>query len=189
MQSEITTNRITEFLSLYDCSIETMKKAGRLLLEMLIDDPQACEKIKAASGGRCTDATLHLFVRIGQGTLMPELLTASCPAYKRLRSLPSAVQKDLLATGTAPLLLNSAVTSLIRIRLTDMNPAQVKQCFDRVGLRNNDEQRAWLLQNEGAPPATREDGKPYRITKDAVHFTPCKLSVRQLAAILAEATP
>lgn len=182
------TEQITEFLKLYDLSVDTMKKAGRLLVEMMVADPDACEKIKAASGGRCTDATLHLFVRIGQGTLMPELLTSNCPAYRALRKMPATVQAKLIQDGMAPMLLTADAESLVRIPLTEMSAHQVSQCFNRVGVRPTDEQQAWLRRNI-APTKTMPDEKPYRITKTGiVHFSDCTLSLRQIAAILAEAS-
>jgi hypothetical protein len=185
---QITNPKINEFLSLYSISKETMQKAGNLLVEMILEDEDVCEKIKKASAGKITDATLHLFIKIGQGHLLPELVTANCPAYKVLRKMPVLIQRQLINKGAVPMLIEESSKDFINVELTELSKKQVDQVFARTTLRSIDEQAAYLRRSRSIKEIEVPD-TPYVLYKDRIEFKAgCSLTIRQLAQLVAEST-
>jgi hypothetical protein len=179
-----TTDSIESFISLATQGVESLVKAGEMLVRILEEDPSAAEVIREKAP-HITEGMLSLFVRIGQHSLRPELLFNSCPAYKRLRYLPMPVQDAMLKNGRVALLGPGG--DILQVRITDLTPRQTAQVFSNTGIRSKDEQSAYLRHCSFSAPVPPEIEQPFTTSKGrCVINTPCILTRRDILRILNE---
>ena len=85
-------DKTQQFIDLYKQGMKAWEDAGRIIVEILDDDPHAADEIGRQCPG-ITPAIIHVFERIGRGLLIPSLAVDSSPGASRLRELPISSQK------------------------------------------------------------------------------------------------
>lgn len=166
---------------------EYMEEAARLLCKMVDEDDGILAKIREKEP-RLTEAFLTSLIRVGEGSMRKELLLNSCPAYRRLRSLPYTSQAAILDSGAIEVVVDIESGDALRVSVVDLTPDQVKQVFSVDGKRSKDEQRAFLRRATSPSPKINAEPPAYFVKKDVVYVTraPLQFSKAELLNLLAE---
>jgi hypothetical protein len=128
--------------------IEAWQQAGRIIADLVDQDPEAIEKICEVSP-HLSAGILRSLERIGRSELLPELLLKSGPAYAKLRELPISYQRKYMSEPI-PLLINTdSGPDTLSVSIENLTPKQAKQVFSRTGVRDLAAQRACPLRYRG----------------------------------------
>lgn len=181
-------------LKLLDTATQNIAEAGGLFAK--INERQWLELLEEAPPPM--RRTLCYVRAVGEGTMIPQLATASGLAIQKLRSLPLADQRrlwdepvELFAPGRV-----GRAAKYMRFA-TEMDSAEIKRSFEKVGrnewtLRSYDEQRLYeaemaKIQTAAAPAGVDRPGK-WAVRNGKVYlattFVDKGLTRRQLEAIL-----
>ena len=186
-QTDITTDKITQFQNLCQQGMDAWAKAGKIIVEMVDDDPNAYEKIieKVPS---MTPEILGNFERIGRGLLYAPLAMDSSPGGERLKLLPLSLQR-LHESKPVEVCVRRDDRSYdtIMVLPRNMTKKQAKQVFSRDRIRTLGEQRAILAEEESkcvAPRLSGKDSSPWRVRGGRCEFVAgASLSLGELLAI------
>jgi hypothetical protein len=137
-----------------------------------------------------TEDILTRFEQLGRKQLIPRLLVADYPAARHLVRLPYSEQKRAVEKSIDLLLFDGKDTSVLKVSVENLTPAQCRQVFDGDEVRSTGAQRAWL-EDKRATQEIRDvlssPGALYQVRGKRVVFKrPCELSAGQLAQIIAE---
>lgn len=129
---------IAEFKHHVELGTASWALAGKAIAKVFEIDPGAMPTILVAT--KMAPATIKLFVRIGKGTLLPQLF----PAPKRVRDLPVADQKRV-AAGTLPcVVLRNGEPDVRRVDVMSATPDVLDVMIGPSGLRSQEEQLVFL---------------------------------------------
>jgi hypothetical protein len=189
MQSKIQKPLITEFIALITQGIECWNKAGEIIVQLLDEHDMTISEI-AETSEFLTEDILTRFEQLGRKQLIPRLLVADYPAARHLVRLPYSEQKRAVETSIDLLLFDGKDTSVLKVSVENLTPAQCRQVFDGDQVRSTGAQRAWL-EDKRATQEIRDvlssPGALYQVRGKRVVFKrPCELSAGQLAQIIAE---
>lgn len=188
---EITNSKITEFISFYQGGMEAWMSAGKLLVELVDEDPNAYDKILERAP-MLTPDVLGVFERIGRGVLYPPLAMDASPGGARLKLLPVSIQKKHESAPVEVVIRTSTGSyDTLMILPKNMTRAQSKLAFARDHVRSTGEQRAILADEEtkSAPITMRKGESPWRIRNGRCEFVAgATLSAGELATILTQIT-
>lgn len=162
MKTDQLTNGCEELKSLFLQGIESLKKAGDKLVEML--EAGADLPSIADNTGLPADVLAQL-ERIGRNQLNPSLLLANYPAAVALQRLSVSEQNRLLANPVEVLLLKNGVADTLLVEAKNMTREQVTQVFAKGHVRALPEQRAWLESRATVTPEVKVSTPPYTITR------------------------
>jgi hypothetical protein len=162
-------------------SAELFMAAAQALVVLISAQPTARKELEEAG---VSPFLLNNLIRLSAGQIHPKLLTASGRPAMKLKTLPLAIQTEVVERGVEVLSPNK--TDHRVISLADMTPEQAKQAFDRSGIRSLAAQRTWIEATEVRLPRT-EPVQNYRVSKTCVSVIgPCQLSKQELHMILME---
>lgn len=132
-------NLIAEFKHHVELGTAAWLRAGQAVAKVLALDPEAMPRIIVTT--KMAPSTVKLFLRIGNGTLLPQLL----PAPKRVRALPLADQKRV-ASGTLPCVVLRAdgEADVRRVDVMSATPDVLDVMIGPSGLRTETEQLVFL---------------------------------------------
>jgi hypothetical protein len=189
MQIENKNRKITEFVALVTQGIECWNKAGEIVVQLLDEQELTISEI-AQTSEFLTEDIVTRFEQLGRKQLVPSLLVADYPAAKHLVRLPYSEQKRVVETSVDLLLCNGKETSVLKVSVENLTPAQCRQVFDGDQVRSTGAQRAWL-EDKRATQEIRDvlssPGALYQVRGKRVVFKrPCEMSAGQLAQIIAE---
>jgi len=189
----IITKKTNRFLKHVRDGIEEWTKAGKLLVDLVDENPNAYDDILEAADGQITRAHLAKFEAIGRGGLEPRLLLNGSVGYAKLQNVPLSEQQKALRDGVKLYEPTSDGNITHRIvRPEDLNPFEASQVFAPGGsIRTPEEQASYLRKRESrknadAAPATKA-GPSYRIIKGKLVVTnACTLTPTEVSSILQE---
>jgi hypothetical protein len=189
MQNKIQKPLITEFIALITQGIECWNKAGEIIVQLLDEHEMTISEI-AETSEFLTEDILTRFEQLGRKQLIPRLLVADYPAARHLVRLPYSEQKRAVETSIDLLLFDGKETSVLKVSVENLTPAQCRQVFDGDQVRSTGAQRAWL-EDKRATQEIRDvlssPGALYQVRGKRVVFKrPCEMSAGQLAQIIAE---
>ena len=189
MQIENKNRKITEFVALVTQGIECWNKAGEIVVQLLDEQELTISEI-AQTSEFLTEDIVTRFEQLGRKQLVPSLLVADYPAAKHLVRLPYSEQKRVVETSVDLLVCNGKETSVLKVSVENLTPAQCRQVFDGDQVRSTGAQRAWL-EDKRATQEIRDvlssPGALYQVRGKRVVFKrPCEMSAGQLAQIIAE---
>jgi hypothetical protein len=189
MQNKIQKPLITEFIALITQGIECWNKAGEIIVQLLDEHDMTISEI-AETSEFLTEDILTRFEQLGRKQLIPRLLVADYPAARHLVRLPYSEQKRAVETSIDLLLFDGKETSVLKVSVENLTPAQCRQVFDGDQVRSTGAQRAWLEDKRATQEirdALESPGALYQVRGKRVVFKrPCELSAGQLAQIIAE---
>lgn len=189
MQNKIQKPLITEFIALITQGIECWNKAGEIIVQLLDEHDMTISEI-AETSEFLTEDILTRFEQLGRKQLIPRLLVADYPAARYLVRLPYSEQKRSVETSIDLLLFDGKDTSVLKVSVENLTPAQCRQVFDGDQVRSTGAQRAWLEDKRSSQEirdALESPGALYQVRGKRVVFKrPCELSAGQLAQIIAE---
>ena len=189
MQNKIQKPLITEFIALITQGIECWNKAGEIIVQLLDEHDMTISEI-AETSEFLTEDILTRFEQLGRKQLIPRLLVADYPAARHLVRLPYSEQKRAVETSIDLLLFDGKETSVLKVSVENLTPAQCRQVFDGDQVRSTGAQRAWLEDKRSSQEirdALESPGALYQVRGKRVVFKrPCELSAGQLAQIIAE---
>lgn len=145
---------------------ERLREAAGMLARLAASDPDIVEKIRNLQP-EIPRAFLVNLLRVGEGSLHPQLFMASGAAYNRLRALPRTVQDQVLREGAIDVAMGD---DAMRVPLAELKPEQISQAFGPSGLRSVDEQRAFVKRRtmSDSRPVSRSEAFPWIVKKDRV---------------------
>jgi hypothetical protein len=189
MQIENKNRKITEFVALITQGIECWNKAGEIVVQLLDEQELTISEI-AQTSEFLTEDIVTRFEQLGRKQLVPSLLVADYPAAKHLVRLPYSEQKRVVETSVDLLVCNGKETSVLKVSVENLTPAQCRQVFDGDQVRSTGAQRAWLEDKRSSQEirdVLSSPGALYQVRGKRVVFKrPCELSAGQLAQIIAE---
>lgn len=137
-------NLIGSFAELVQQGIDAWERAGKLLVEMINQDPGIRSKIIE----RCphlSEAILSRFEAIGRRVLHPKTLLNSSPGMVRLRDLPYDEQDQYLTEPVSVVVaLPSGKTDVQKIMISALTRSQALQVIGKDGIRSLADQRKFL---------------------------------------------
>lgn len=139
-----TNDSLDSFVALLTRGAEALHAAGQMLLRLVKSGQTSPEEIIGRYPGKFTPAFLDGLLRIGEGSLRPELVLNPCPAYATLARLSADAQNRALEKPVVDVVVDAETGNVLKQPLTSMAPATVKQVIGHTGIRSRDEQRAWL---------------------------------------------
>lgn len=171
------------FAALVQKGIDAWTEAGRLLVRMIEENPNAKNVIIEF----CPDVTeeiLSRFEAIGRNQLHPKTLLNNSPGMRRLRQLPYSDQARFLSEPVPVLVKTATGIDTLQVAVKNLTPEQALQVFTPDGVRGLDAQRAWVESRTSRKHAT---SAPYQIKGHKVHFNAdCEMTARELAQVLAQ---
>ncbi len=175
-------NSIEEFGNLVQAGMDAWTKAGKMLVEMLEDDPNIRARIIEEIPMMTLDA-LARFEQIGRGVLHPRLMVANNQGLARLRSLPYAEQVRCL---NEPIAVLTPSGDELMVRAENMSAAQIRQVFTKDGCRDLGAQKNWIESRKN-PLHRKSEKADYKVSGNKVtFFADTQLTRKQLAHILEE---
>jgi hypothetical protein len=189
MKKTIQKPLITEFVALITQGIECWNKAGEIVVQLLDEHGMTISDI-AETSDFLTEDTVTRFEQLGRKQLIPRLLVADYPASRHLMRLPYSEQKRAIETSVDMLVCEGKETSVLKVSVENLTPAQCRQVFDGDQIRSIGAQRAWLEDKRGAQEIKEALEQPtsiYQVRgKRIIIRRPCELTSGQLAQMIAE---
>lgn len=189
MKKTIQKPLITEFVALITQGIECWNKAGEIVVQLLDEHGMTISDI-AETSDFLTEDTVTRFEQLGRKQLIPRLLVADYPAARHLVRLPYSEQKRAIETSVDMLVCEGKETSVLKVSVENLTPAQCRQVFDGDQIRSIGAQRAWLEDKRGAQEIKEALEQPtsiYQVRgKRIIIRRPCELTSGQLAQMIAE---
>lgn len=183
------TDRISQFKALCQQGIDAWIEAGKIIVELVEDDPQVFDKIIEADP-RMDAGILGRFEAMGRGVLHPHLLLNDSPGYTKLAQMPFSVQERYVEDHMELIVDTATGTDVLRVAVKDMTPAQARQAFARDRVRTPGEQKAWLVdQRSKKARPVGPNINPWVIKGGRVEFQAgATLSAGELATIITQIT-
>lgn len=188
MQLEPTKSNYLAFYEALQRGKDALVEAGRILVAILEEDPNAKERI-LEDNPEVTSDLLDTFERIGRGQLYHKLCLLETPGVRALRRCAYSDQVKYSEAPIPMLLLQARdETDHLQVSVYALNSEQTRQVFGRNRVRTLAEQRAYLEACRAKPqPLARRE--PYTLAKGRVTFhEPVTLTASDLARLLAEIT-
>lgn len=193
MKNTLTTNelnaKIDQFITLIQRGVDAWVEAGKILVEMVEDDPMVFDAI-IRKAPHINAGVLGKFEQMGRGILHPNLLLSFTPGHEKLAKLPLSMQTRYLEEPIPLLVETENGTDVLLVKAKDMTAEQARQVFASNRLRTEGEQKAWLIDRRS------KEAKPvggnvsaWRIKGGRVEFTAgATLSAGELATIITQLT-
>lgn len=186
MQLATADKKLESFYAAIQRGKEALEEAGRILVELIDENPAVKDQIMAENP-EITEDVLETFERIGRKQLYYRLCLIEAPGIRALKRCPYSEQVKYM-TDPLPLLLVNGKdsTDSLSMPVHALAPEQVRQVFGAHRVRNLGEQRAWLEAQRGKPRPV-ETGKPYTLAKGRITFHEAvTLTASDMARLLAE---
>jgi hypothetical protein len=168
--SELTVmdEKIDKFGGLIQCIGSSLVSAGKLLVEIIEEDPTAKRRIQAKYP-EISASMLNQLEAVGRGQLHPKLALTGSAGYMRLRGLPMSDQERYLEESVELLVEAGEDYDVLLVKVSDLTPKQAAQVFAPDHVRAQGAQRAYLEdQKQKATLAHRceELPEPYKVHRD-----------------------
>lgn len=191
MKITTTDSNVTEFRNLIIEGVEAWVKAGDILVDLLDNHGLTYEQIADKCDGITPDI-IKRFEQIGRRQIYPRLLVNTSAGARKLMSMPYS-QQVKYASEPLPLLIrkeNSYDEMLVKVQ--DLTNEQIRQVFQKDGIRDLGAQRAYLEDIERSSREVEvvdlsEWDQPWIVKNGRVTFRkPCAMGRKELLSILSE---
>jgi hypothetical protein len=179
--------RIDRFIDLVFKGVEAWMEAGKIVCEILDEDPEALDRIVA----QCPNISPEMVIRfeqIGRKQIHPQLLLSDAPGVRHLRRQPFQLQEKHAKEPVEMLVKTDKGWETLQVDVRNLTARQAEQVFGKEGIRSAAAQRVYLEDQNArhhAPPV--KANLPYRVVgREIVVMEPCRLSAREVAQILAD---
>jgi len=142
-KNEVIESKIEQFGGMIRAIGENLLEAGKLLVEMLKDDPEAKAKIQRKFP-EISVSMLNQLEAVGRGQMHPRLALAAGPGHVKMRGLPYSDQERYLEEPVPLLVDNHGAYDTLLVKVHELTPDQARQVFAADHLRSAGEQRAYL---------------------------------------------
>ena len=180
--------KIQEFIATFNGSIEGMKLAGEILVELVESNPHVYDYIS----NQCPTMTagmLQTLERVGRGQVLPTLAMDSSPGGMRLKGLPLSAQKRYETEPVPMVVETDDGTDVLLVHAKNMTPKQARQAFTNGRLRTEGEQRAKLIEDRSnAAKPVDAVAQPWRISRGKLEVKGVLFTAGDLASILTQLT-
>lgn len=179
--------KISRFSELVFGGMEMWMEAGKLVCEMLEENPDAIDLITE----KCPNISPELVIRfeqIGRKQIHPQLLLSDAPGVQKLRKLPYQLQERFLVEPIEMLAKTENGWETLRVDIRNLSPRQAEQVFGKEGIRTAAAQRVFIEDRAAKSVAPMTTANlPYRIVgRKLVVVEPCTFTAREMAQMLAE---
>lgn len=180
--------KIEEFIAAYVSGMEAWKKAGKLIVELVEDDPHVFDYI-AQKCPSLTQGVLETFEKIGRGMLLPALAMDSSPGGRMLKNCPLSLQMRYEREPVPLIVETNDGTDVLLVKPRDMTRDQARQVFATGRIRSEGEQKAWLVDNRARKYVPNNPPAPWKIKGTKVEFQAgATMSAGELAVIISQLT-
>ena len=184
------TDSVEMFFSLVSQGAEVILHAGQMLVRLIKSGQTSVEDLAQRYPGRFTPGFIDGLLRIGEGSLHPQLVFTPCPAHAILARSSYAVQSQALAKPVVDVIIDAETGDVLRVPLTAMSGKVAQQVVTRTGIRSREQQLMFLKrQRIGTKPAPVADpSEPWIVRKDHVEILRehTRLSKQDLLRLLAQ---
>lgn len=161
---------------------ESLIDAGKLVVEMIREDPKNYDLIKEKFG--FNDHVMEKMQNVGLGRMLPEFVLSSSPAAKYAERLTIEDQKKIVERGVA--IVRSVEGGKISTEVVDyrkLKDAECRQVFEGKSLVTVEKQAERVKQKLVVMPPPEK--RPYNIAGELVHFNQdVTLGLLELEAIV-----
>jgi len=180
--------KISRFIAAFNGSINGMKRAGEILVELVEADPHVYDYIS----NQCPTMTagmLQTLERVGRGQVLPTLAMDSSPGGMRLKGLPLSAQKRYETEPVPMVVETDDGTDVLLVHAKNMTSKQARQAFTNGRLRTEGEQRAKLIEDRSnAAKPVDAVAQPWRISRGKLEVKGVLFTAGDLASILTQLT-
>lgn len=162
MKNDTLTIHCNELKNLVTQGIESLKRAGAKLVQMLTNGERLPDI--AEQSGIPADVLAQL-ERIGRNQLNPALLLADYPAVVAIQRLSVSEQDRLLSVPVEVMVIKDGKADTLMVAAKNMTREQVTQVFAKGHVRELPEQRAWLESRAIKTPEAKVIDAPYTVTR------------------------
>jgi hypothetical protein len=186
-------DKIAQFRASYTQGMESWKRAGEIIVEIVDADPSAYEIIMDQCPG-ITAQVIAVFERIGRGQILPALAMDNSAGANLLKSLPVSQQERYMAEPVPLVIETERGTDTLLVKVKDMSAAQARQAIIDGRIRTLAEQKAYraeIRQRELTYATRPAQGETpiWRIRNGRVEFLRgAILSAGELATIITQLT-
>ncbi len=182
--------KIERFALLVKGIVQGWMEAGKALVEMIDEDPQAFDKIREKYPQLSVGMLVQLEA-VGRGVLHEKLLTASGPGPNALRRMPYSSQVKLLEVPVELVVENEQGTDTLLVDVHNLTSRQASQVFAEDHVRSQGEQKAWLVaqRTKAMKGGTPTQAPAWVIRSGRVFFNEAaSFSAGELATIITQLT-
>jgi hypothetical protein len=135
---------IEEFIQLFRIGYEAWVKAGKILADMLDEDPTIIDQI-CDEYPEIPPKLLRGFERVGREGMDPRLLIATDGLTSALAKMPPSQQKRYLDGEPVKVVVETETgTDTLLVKVKDLTREQREQALDEMGNVSESRQKAWL---------------------------------------------
>jgi len=158
--------------ALFGHSAETLLRGAQMFVRLVRGGDTTPEEFMQRYPGQFTPGFIDVILRIGEGSMRPELVFTPCAAHAILSLAAYEVQTRTLDQPVVDVIIDAETGDVLRVPLTAMNAKVAKQVVTRAGIRSRDEQLAWLKRRRiGTKAAAVADStEPWIDRKDHVEI-------------------
>ena len=177
---------VSEFAkAIYD-GMDKWIEAGELLVDMLDKSDVTYESIINEIPEMSYDV-LSRFEQIGRKQLYPKLLICGSSGLRKLATLPYSEQKKYFDEPVDVIIEKPGGVDTLKVMVKNLTPFQVKQIFNNGTIRDAGAQRSWLRSENHKTASISQEGSAYAVKGSMLVINrPCKLSVKELANLMAQ---
>lgn len=158
-EKDVSTNQISAFAGFVQAGIDSWRKAGELLVEMIDADPLARKKVMRQCPSISMDI-LVAFERIGRKQVFPKLLLDASPGSRRLLTLPYVMQEKYCTEKVQVLLQwKPANPHYMEKHVQSLTSMEVEQVFGPAGARTLQEQHEFITAKQRAVKPLRTSNR------------------------------
>jgi hypothetical protein len=180
------TEKIAEFKEQIHAGLEAWSNAGETLVELLDEHKATYEEILEDMPEMAYDV-LSRFEQIGRKQLYPKLLLSGSTGLRKLATLPYSEQVKYFDEPLDVVVEINGGIDVLKVKAKDLTPVQVKQVFHNGTIRDHGAQRSHIRSRKHASTTCSPEGNAYHIKGGTlVVDRPCKLSIKDLANIMAQ---
>lgn len=141
--------RIARFCDLVQAGMDSWVEAGKLLIEIKRDNPNAFREITRAHAGISLE-TLHCFERLGNRELYPPLLLDGSMGARRLMKLPYEQQVRLFNTEISVATIRRGDVVTESKKLQELTAKEAEVAFSESGVRPLSEQQRMVVPRKSS---------------------------------------
>lgn len=134
-------------------------KGGDIMVKLVTSDPQIIDKLCLKYPEDFNEWFLEQFLKVGQGKLLPEVLTSKNPKIQQLASMPVEFQKKLLSEPVKVVHLSPPVDGAepqvthVMKKFVELEPEERRRAVTRTGENRPEAEQVAILRREATAKA------------------------------------
>ena len=179
----IQTVTIQTFLTALDHLTDSAVECGRILVQLVDQDPRVYEKILTARAN-IPLRLLSQLEKVGRGQFLDKLLWDDCPGARRLLPLTFAKQKEIYENPIPVVIEDKGKEVVVMKNLQQLTPKQAIQAIDENGIVPPEKQAEAV--RERMSPKSAAPAQRYELLDNGniiIRFAPTEFTPSQLQDI------